>query len=476
MDDEGLTPGVAAERFREWRVTHRWPLVAVLAPRLPMDEARATVQELRPPAHLRLALDPALPDLLEPVVTTLARHGLDANPAQLATDPLGELARVAGHGSVAQLEAAVATYSDSEAWKRELRARAAHWRDVLIDLAILAQLPADTTRAHLRDLDAAMQEKLPYGAQRPSDLQTDLDVLFPEHAALVIELADELVDDVVGPRPTLEQVRAMAVRHGLPLDRHGELVAARGTSRRRVERLQQRGDALRDAQVQPTVPAGLQTVPPPQPVDPGKVDGEPGPRPVRRVKVDPSTDHRKRKTGDEGEQWALAATLASLTSLDPHARERAIDELSSFLERHFGGAPVTELLEHGVRARAVVDDDEEYLEHASRLLHVSAVSDAFGFDVLGWVSTTDNQDPAPVCLEVKSTGSDTFHLSAGEWRRAKEYHDMDSGQHYAVLVVVRSPKGGAPARMDLLPDPVALVENEQLQQSVDGYNLRYRTG
>lgn len=42
-----------------------------------------------------------------------------------------------------------------------------------------------------------------------------------------------------------------------------------------------------------------------------------------------------------------------------------------------------------------------------------------------------------------------------------------------VLVVTRNPKGGPPTRMDLLPDPVGLVESKQLQQNVGGYVLSY---
>src|SRR5690606_6624418 len=157
--------------------------------------------------------------------------------------------------------------------------------------------------------------------------------------------------------------------HGVPVARHPELVAARGTSRRRVERLQARREALIKARVRPTVPAtlaaGVTGGPPASTKRKGEGDG---PAPGRRVKGDPSTDHRKRKVGDEGEQWALAATLADLVALTSHGRERAIDDLSAFLVRHFEGNAVDELVEHGVRARSEVEDDEEFIHHAARML------------------------------------------------------------------------------------------------------------
>jgi hypothetical protein len=44
-----------------------------------------------------------------------------------------------------------------------------------------------------------------------------------------------------------------------------------------------------------------------------------------------------------------------------------------------------------------------------------------------------------------------------------------------VLVVRRAKGGGVPAAMDLLSDPVALVETGHLRRDIDGYHIAYRT-
>jgi hypothetical protein len=67
------------------------------------------------------------------------------------------------------------------------------------------------------------------------------------------------------------------------------------------------------------------------------------------------------------------------------------------------------------------------------------------------------------------------HLSRNEWSVAERLHSKGAGDRYAVLVVRRARAGGGPAAMDLLGDPVALVETGQLRREVDGYQLAYRT-
>src|SRR5690606_24132703 len=190
-------------------------------------------------------------------------------------------------------------------------------------------------------------------------------------------------------------------------------------------------------------------------------------------KVDPSDDRRKRKLGDEGEQWALAAALEPLLALDVTARSAAIDDLVELLGE-FEGSPVDRALAHAVTARAADLDPEELADELAGLLHVAQHSDAFGFDLLGWFPPdADGRHPVgAVCLEVKSSGGDTFHLSSGERRTAERFRGTS---RYAVLVVKRATSGGPPVAMDLLTDPVTLVEHHQLHRDVDGYVLRYST-
>ena len=60
---------------------------------------------------------------------------------------------------------------------------------------------------------------------------------------------------------------------------------------------------LRTESLRPQLPAGLEGV---QPSDRKK---KPGRKKVAAIKVTPSTDARKRRLGDEGERWALAAAI-----------------------------------------------------------------------------------------------------------------------------------------------------------------------
>jgi hypothetical protein len=471
LGDDGLDPGVASERFRRWRDANRWPLIAVLAgchdgP----DGARDRIQRLRAPARLTLQLDPPLPELLAPFVEELAACDLQADPGRLAADPLAELARLVGYADVEQLQGAVAIFRDHGAWQRELQQRAAAWREVLVDLAVLTALTDDMTRAHIRELDAAVHKRLPHVLDRPSDLTDHLAGLFPDAPELAAALRALLVDELAGPKPTIDTIEALARQHGVPTGRHPELLAARTTMRRRTERVRRQAAELRDAQLSPTQPPGLTA--PPAPAEPSEevpVDR----KKVRRVKVDESVDRRRRRTGDDAEQWVLAATAQAILTLPPGHREHALEALSTFLGEHFEGEIVNELRYHATRASGAVDDEDEFLEHLLALLHVAAVSDGFGFDVLGWYPV-DGDGPVPMCLEVKSTTGTSFHLTASEWQRAQAFHGHKLGHRYAVVSVVRQPTGGVPARMDLLANPVALEEAKLLTYDVDGYVVRYK--
>jgi hypothetical protein len=181
-----------------------------------------------------------------------------------------------------------------------------------------------------------------------------------------------------------------------------------------------------------------------------------------------------REYGDEGERWALAAVVGALIDLDDAARDAAIGEIETLLRR-FEGSPVDEALTHAAPARMRDLDEEELIDELSGLLHVSQYSDAFGFDLIGWLPSSPNSKGQAICLEVKSSGGEGFHLSRRQWSVAQEFHSNNAGVLYAVLVVRRAKAGGVPAAMDLLSDPVALVEAGHLRREVDGYQIAYRT-
>ena len=85
-----------------------------------------------------------------------------------------------------------------------------------------------------------------------------------------------------------------------------------------------------------------------------------------------------------------------------------------------------------------------------------------------------------LALEVKSSADGSFHLSPAEWRLAEKYLQAEQGDSYAVLVVRRAAKGEgrrakgeAPAKLDLLKNPVSLYATGLLRREPDGFVIRY---
>jgi hypothetical protein len=63
-----------------------------------------------------------------------------------------------------------------------------------------------------------------------------------------------------------------------------------------------------------------------------------------------------------------------------------------------------------------------------------------------------------------------------EWKCAERLRATDATDAaYAVLAVRRGSGTDAPVAMDLLIDPVHLVETEQIARDVDTYRMRYKT-
>lgn len=121
-------------------------------------------------------------------------------------------------------------------------------------------------------------------------------------------------------------------------------------------------------------------------------------------------------------------------------------------------------------------DTEELIEELSGLLHVSRYSDAFGFDLIGWLPPGPDREAQAVCLEVKSSRDQAFQLSRGEWSLAQKFHDGGIGSQYAILVVRRGRSRGVPRSMDLLGDPIGLVDTGLLKRDPAGFQMTYTTG
>jgi hypothetical protein len=221
-------------------------------------------------------------------------------------------------------------------------------------------------------------------------------------------------------------------------------------------------DTIRQHELHVAVPEGLAPPPP-------KKERERASRKVTKVKVDGSVDRRKRELGDRAERWALAAMIGELKDLDAETRGAAIDALLEVFEP-FEGEPAEQARAHAEAARAQQLEDDEMIEELAGFLHVAGHSDAFGFDMLGWIARPGSDEHEAMLVEVKSSADGSFHLSPNEWRCAEDFPS-----DYCVLVVRRAATIVVPQRLDLLVDPVRLVANEQLSKTPDGYLLGYVT-
>jgi hypothetical protein len=110
--------------------------------------------------------------------------------------------------------------------------------------------------------------------------------------------------------------------------------------------------------------------------------------------------------------------MDQLLKADGQTRDAAVDQVLDLLGR-FDGPPVEAARSHAGLARSRDLEEEELIDELTGLLHVSRHSDAFGFDLIGWLPPSPGSEPQVMCLEIKSSGDEGFHLSSGEWTRAQ---------------------------------------------------------
>jgi len=472
--DDGLTIRVAENAFRRWLGDNGRRLSAVLAAKYSPDSAKAPVRSMEPPDALQFSLDPKLPDLLSPVVEALREAGLAADDHALAEKPAEELARIGGFDTVGELDAKVELLLDDGERKRVLRGRASEWQREIQLLAVLANVGENETPANVRDMDEKVSSKLPGDPSFPAELRDALGELFGEHPALAARIRERLTDSIHATAPNREELMKWAREDGIAVERLDSVKRALDKPKHaRAQELKEHAKRLGD--MRPVTPSFV----PPQPPDgegdgggvvEGERDGGGGPREVRTIKIGEGHDRGRREAGDEGERWALAAVVGDLVKLDEEARKDMINKIEEFIRSRFKGSDVDKMLGHAEEARNPGLDDEELIEALSGLLHVSRHSDAFGFDMIGWLSPAPGGERRALCLEVKSSAGEGFHFSQGEWDEAKRLRE-----EYAVLVVRRAKGGGAPVGMHLLPDPVALVKDGLLDKKPDGYQITYQT-
>lgn len=411
---------------------------------------------------MRFDLDPDAIAVIQPVIEDLRSLGLDPDANSLVgEDPIAELARLAACGSVADLEQRVVALFDVEERSRILRGLARDWRRQLRLIGVLLRAvphePRATTRVHADEVDRL----LPANPDRPSDLRPQLPVLLPGVPGLIASLAPLLLDEVTASPPDRKTIQTIRSAHGLEPDRLQEI--------EKVLAMPAKTEARRlRAQIDELVMGSIEVSPPTSRATPAPVPRRSSV--VRTIRVS-GGEQRRRQVGAEGERWALAAIIKPLLDLD--VRKQAIPAIAQLL-RTFEGEAVQRALAHEDAVMAADLDEEDLIDELTGLLHVARYSDAFGFDLLGWLPPAEGAAPIAMCLEAKSSADGTFHLTAVEWDRAAGFRDDGRGENYAVLVVRRrSGPTPVPERLDLLVDPVGQCEQGLLTRRDDGYIIAY---
>jgi hypothetical protein len=475
LGDTGLSIATTRRALARWLDAHGRRCAAVLATRETGAIAKLAVRSLKVFSEQQLLLDAPLEQVLEPVAILLGDAGLPTSARLLSEDPVAALVQAGGFRGLKELDEAVDLLYDEEEQRRVLTERSAEWRRELRLLAVLSRTGAAETRATIRAIDETVRAVLPLNPTRPSDLLDVMPDLFIGHPDLAVKLADQVSDLLTSVVPDRPELMAIAADHNVAIERLTVVERALEAPRRdQAREIKRRTERLAESGLEPSVPSDFKPVPAKPPVPPS------GAKKVAALKVGETQDRRKRELGDEGEQWALAAVIRRFLTADAEARDAAIGDVIELLGgvgtfEGFTGRPVAEVLSHAELARRSDLSDEDLIDELTGLLHVSRQSDMFGFDLIGWLPPTEGAEPKAMCLEVKSSSGEGFHLSTGEWHLAERLHETGEGDRYAVLVVRRSKRGGLPAGMDLLVDPVGLVESGQLRQDVDGYQIAYRT-
>ena len=461
--DDGLDIRVAQQRLRAWIQQNGRRIAAVLATSSPHETAKTEPSRWRVPSTAAHTLDPLEEQWMRPVVHALRAIHLEPDVHALTTQPATEMVRLAGVESEAALDELVLQLFDADERRAILRRFATDWRRHLLLFGILTRTTAGDSRATIRAHEEAVASLLPADPLTPSALRDAVGILFELRPPLAVALRELLADSISATPPDRHAIIALATEHELPvqlLDRIAKATEAPRSAA--VRRIRDHIAELTTKRLHVRPPPGLKPHPSP-PFPPPHT----GTRTVHAVKVTPKSDQLKRQAGDDAERWALAANVGTLMALPIEKRREAIAGILHLLDT-FTGTPVDKARSHAVRAEQDGLDEDELVEELSQLLHLSPYSDAFGFDMVGWLAPQPDAAPRAMYIEVKGSRDQSFHLSAGEWRRAREMR-----QDYGVLVVRRSHKGGPPTSLDLLTDPVALVADGPLLKADDGYVMRY---
>ena len=371
--------------------------------------------------------------------------------------------RLAGVDRSEEFESRTEALYDEEQQRAILAAAGVAWRRQLKLVGILVRTTPADGRAAIRRREEEVDKLLPENPASPIKLRASLSELLPGHPSLVDAFASRLTNSVAAPGADQETVLALAVEHGVETSHTDLIIRALQAPRTELaRRVRESIETMQHSELHVAAPQGLAPPPP-------KEQRKRGSRRVTKVKVDGSVDRRKRELGDRAERWALAAMISELKDLDTDSRGEAINALLEVFEP-FEGEPAEAARAHAEAARARDLEDDELIEELAGFIHVAGHSDAFGFDMLGWIAHPGSNEYTAMLVEVKSSADGTFHLSPNEWRSAEDF-----ASDYCVLVVRRAGTSAVPQSLDLLVDPVRLSADGLVSRDPDGYVLRYVT-
>ncbi len=463
-NDRGLDVRGAERRLDVWRRRHGQEVVAVLWS-LRVSDAAERPEGWRVPSGYawRAVVGPEI--YLMPVLEDLAEAGVTSVDAAALTDEDAS-ANIAGLVGMSPEELLVAWRSGSsvDSAAKFAQDQGSGWLRLLLPVLVAARTQdrIGCGGYELRDETSRVRREAS-GISSPVDLAALLPGLVPGMRALGEALSERVASHQGLALPRQDDILAFAVAQGVDsghLSRVNRVLL--GGVREAVDRVQRDIAALRNGNVRPV-----------------KVD--PGVRPP--VGPESPTGSRKKvhgvkhgtvntaRIGRVGEAWARAAVLDTLLGLSPERQADVVRAMQNVAKNRLYGEPVDQVLSHASAYFAAVEDDER-IDALIRFVHVSEVSDGFGFDLIGFVESDEEPDDLEagvLFLEVKSSSGRSFEVSAPEWATAELPELSD---RYAFLVVLRDDKG-QPSALELLTNPASLLKNRKLSKKANSWKVSY---
>jgi hypothetical protein len=456
--DRGLDVRGAGRRLEAWRRAHQDEVVAVLA--LAGDAEAAS----RPGAWVVPEADDwhavVAPSVyLAPVIADLERHTkLNIDAESLA----GPDAPATLAGLVGRTPSAIRAWweeQDPEVAAKVAERLARGWWQAVRAVVVAASLGRPSAPHEIR-AEASRVDDVLARAAAPAEIAELVRDLIPGLPGVAEALTSLIAGHAGLSLPTVERVVAVAVDAGLD--------AALAEDVRRVltadapaaaDRVRRDVGVLMSAGIAPVEVHPDSSPPPPRPPHGGRI-------PVSLVK------HHGADTaaiGRAGERWALAAILRALLALSREQRLAAVDAIEGAIRERFSDEGLRRVERLAEEVRHAEDEDWE-IEALSRLVHVSQISDAFGFDIVGYLPD-DRGVHRVLLIEVKATGDRGFIVTRHEWDDVATNPAIRDV--YAFMTVGRD-RTGRPKALELVVNPADLHDRELLRLDIRDWDARYR--